>query len=103
MRRFAAPRKENYLNPCWLFGLLSGAGIAGMTIADYEGLGRLRSLSGSPFGMVEGTMTYMVFAALTASIWLGAIVLRDKRERRSLAQTLRSSKFPALLTGVGLF
>lgn len=103
MRRFGEFRIQNYVNGCCLFGLLAGAGIAGMTMADYEAMRRLRDLPGTPFGTIEAPLIYMLFAAITACLWLSALVVSNAEERGSLTPILRFSKLSVFLTGMGLF
>jgi hypothetical protein len=62
MKRFGEFRIRNYLNACCVFGCLSGVGIAGMTMADYEALRRLRDLPGKPFGAIEAPLAYILFS-----------------------------------------
>jgi uncharacterized membrane protein len=103
MKRFGEFRIRNYLNACCVFGCLSGVGIAGMTMADYEALRRLRDLPGKPFGAIEAPLAYILFSAISACLWLGALVVFSPGERKSVLSVFRFSKLSAFLTGTGLF
>lgn len=103
MSRFRELRSQNYLNACCLLALLSAVGTSGFTIADYEALHILRELPGKPFGPVDGPLTYVIFESAFASLWLGALVLFNGKERKSFINILRVSKASAALMGIGMY
>lgn len=103
MSRFREFRLQNYLNACCLLALLSAVGTSGFTIADYEALHILRELPGKPFGPVDGPLTYVIFESVIGSLWLGALVLFNGRERKSFVNILRVSKASAALMGIGMY
>ncbi|NIQ39380.1 MAG: hypothetical protein GTN81_12415 [Proteobacteria bacterium] len=103
MKQFRDIRLETYLNACCLFALLSGVGIAGLTIADYEALHIIRDLPGTPFGPIDGPLTYITFVAIFGSLLLLLFVLLNRWERTSFVDVFRTSKGSAAFMGIGIY
>ena len=103
MRDFRDFDFANYLNLCCLLAVLAAIGTAGYTIVDDEALRRLRQLPGKPFDPVDATLIYMVLEGISTSVWMGVFVLFSAWERGSFSATLRFSKSPAALTGIGIY
>lgn len=103
MKKFRDFSLKNYLNFCCLLAVLAAVATAGYTMVDSEALCRLREVPGKPFEPVDATLVYMVFEAISTSLWLGAFVLFNYRERKSIFKILRFSKAPTALTGIGIY
>jgi len=103
MKEFRDFRIKNYLNLCCMLALLAAIGTSGYTIVDDEALRRLREIPGSPFSPVDATLIYFLFEGISASLWMEMFVLLSSQERKKLVEIIRSSKIPAVLTGIGIY
>ena len=103
MKEFRDFRIKNYLNLCCMLALLAAIGTSGYTIVDDEALRRLREIPGSPFSPVDATLIYFLFEGASASLWMVMFVLLSSQERKKLVDNIRSSKIPAVLTGIGIY
>ncbi len=93
---------RHYPTLCYLLALLAALGTAGYTIVDDRALAILRSLPGQAFTPAQAAISYLLFLSVSATLWLGLIVLLAPGQRRLLKKTAVSSRKPAALTGLGI-
>ena len=93
----------NYKNLCVLLAVLAAVGISGYTVIDDIALRHLRELAGNPFGLIEGTLIYMVLEGIGCSLWQSLFVFLQSRERANLKEVLHYYKVAAASTGIGIY
>ena len=82
----------NYKNLFVFFAVLAAVGISGYTVTDDIALRHLRGLVGKPFGLVEGTLIYMVLEGIGCSFWQSLFVSLQSHERANLIEVLHYYK-----------
>ena len=94
---------SDYMNLCCLLAVIAAVGVTGYTVADDLALRYLREMPGKPMSPVEGTLVYMVLEGISCSAWQCLYVGLNRRERQCLPDVLKSFKWPAALTGIGIY
>lgn len=103
MRRFSDLRLRHFLNATCLLALVAAFGTAGYSMIDDAALAQLRTAMTGPSSTVTATLLYACVEAVSASIWLGAVVAVDRRERRRLRHVVHSGAAAAVAVGIAIF
>ncbi len=94
---------RNYRSLCCLLAFIAAIGTAGYTIIDDRALSILRNLPDSPFNPYSAAIVYVVFEAISSSLWLAGGVLLIGGERRKLQGFRRDDIKRAWITGLGIY
>jgi drug/metabolite transporter (DMT)-like permease len=103
MRRFTDLRWENYRNTSCLFALLAAVGTAGYSIVDDETLRFLRNISDWNASLVERSLLFACWQALSSTCWLLLLIVSRPVGRNSLRKVLKHDHWIAVAAGVAIY
>ena len=103
MRRFRDLRWKNYLNTSCLLALLAAVGTAGYSLVDDEALRSLRGVDNWDATVVERTLVYAGWQALSSSVWLLLLILPRSASRQTMRHVLRVDYAAAITAGVAMY
>ena len=103
MRRFTDLSLRNYWNASCLFALVAAVGTAGYSIVDDETLRYLRNISDWSASLVERSLLFACWQALSSTCWLLLQIISRPVSRSSLRRVLRDDRWIAASAGVAIY
>lgn len=91
---------RDYIHPASLFALVAAVGTTGYSMVDDAALRLLRSSADAHGGRIILTLVYAFFEGLSATLWMGLIVLLGRRHQDGKRPPNRFAS--AALAGVGI-
>ncbi len=103
MHRFSDLRWQNYLNTSCLLALLAAVGTAGYSLVDDEALRFLRGVDNWDASVVERTLVFAGWQAISSSVWLLLFILPRSTSRQTMRHVLRLDCAAAITAGVAMY